>query len=273
VGVWEGIAVRAAVRLKPDIMQSRLDGDGAWAQYQSVQKKSLLGFAPLFIRGSLRELLIENSERVFDAYRNGDTPTPSVRENDWLRAKRNMSRVVQLDSGDRKSEAMLEYANGHLSRIRGAGKTDNRKSLEAIASFQHAASLQPKWPDPYLGMARTYIYNLGDTDRGTQALESAQQLGYTFRKKELAMIADAHKKRGLQDIENANLVKGKNQEKECLNKAKSEFDEALKTYLQIAPYGDSAAQVLSVQDSLGEVQKKLSELDQPNPLLPWNWFK
>lgn len=270
-GVWEGFVVRAAVRLKTDIAQNRLDGDVAWTRYQEIQKQSPLGFAPLFIRGSVRDSLTENSERVFDEYRNSDNP--SVRENDWLRAKRNLSRVVQLDSSDRKSEAMLEYANGHLSRIRGYNRSDRRKSLDAIASFQRAASLEPKWPDPYLGLARTYIYNLDDLNRGTQALERAQQLGLKFGRRELAMIADAHKKRALQDIENANLVKGTDQEKEYLKKAKSEYDEALKSYLQVAPWGESTAQILSVQDSLGEIKQRLDELEQPNPLLPWNWFK
>ncbi len=264
LGTWEGIAMHKAVQLKPDFLAARLDGDNAWAKYQDVRESSLLGFAPLTLRGPLRDLLIESCERVFDEYRNSDTPR--VREGDWLRCKRYMSRAVQLDFGDRKSEAMLDYANGHLLRI-------NRKSSDAIAAFQRAAALQPKWPDPYLGMARTYIYSMGDMDRGTQALERAQQLGYTFGKREFAMMADAQRRRGLQDLENADLVRGTEQEKESLKKAKADFNEALRMYLQIAPWGDSKAQILSIQDSLGEVEQRLAEIKEPNPLLPWNWFK
>ncbi len=264
VGTWEGFAMRSAARLKPDFVQNRLDGDDAWSKYQAIRNQSLLGFAPLIVRGSLLELLAASCERVFNEYRSSDNPR--VREGDWIKCRRYMSYAVQLDSGDRKLEAMLEYASGHISRI-------NRKSLDAIAAFQQAASLQPKWPDPYLGMARTYIYSLGDMDRGTQALERAQQLGYSFGKRELAMVADAHRQRGLQDLENAKLVQGTDQEKEFLKKAKSELDDALKTYLQIAPWGDSTTQIVSIQNSLGEVQQRLNELSKPNPLLPWNWFK
>jgi hypothetical protein len=173
---------------------------------------------------------------------------------------------VQLDSSDRKSIAMLECAKGHISRI-------NKKNLDAIAAFQRAATLQPKWPDPYLGMARTYIYNLADMDRGTQALKRAQELGHTFGKKEMAMLADAYGKRGLQDIENANLVRGTDQEKELLKKAKADLGEALNNYLQIAPWGDSTAQILSIQESVKEVEQRLTEFANGNPLLPWNWFK
>ncbi len=86
-------------------------------------------------------------------------------------------------------------------------------------------------------------------------------------------MAEANRRRGLQDLENANLVKGSDQEKEFLKKSKSELGDALKVYLQIAPWGDSTTQILSVQESLGEVEQRLSEISRPNPLLPWNWFK
>jgi eukaryotic-like serine/threonine-protein kinase len=266
MGTWEGMVAHSASQLKPAILQGRLDADAAWARYQEVRSRSFLGFATLSVRSPLRNLLIESSERVFRDYLNSDTPKASVREGDWIRCARYLSRAAQLDSSDRKSKAMLECANGHIFRI-------NRKNLDAIAAFQRAAALQPQWPDPYLGMARTYIYNLVDMDRGTQALERAQELGHTFGKKEMAMLAEAHGKRGLQDIENANLVRGTEQEKELLKKAKADLGEALKNYLQIAPWGDSTSQILSIQETAKEVEQRLTELEKGNPLLPWNWFK
>ncbi len=264
LGTWEGVVMRSAARLKPDFIQNSLEGDDAWSRYQAIRKQSLLGFAPLMLRDSLTELLVASCERVFNEYRSSDNPR--VREGDWVRCRRYMSHAVLLDSGDRKFEAFLEYANGHIFRI-------NRKSLDAIAAFQRAASLQPRWPDPYLGMARTYIYSLGDMDRGTQALESARQLGFNFGKRELAMMAEAHRQRALQDLENAKLVTGTDQETEFLKKAESDFDAALQTYLQITPWGDSTTQILGIQDLLGEVRQRLNAINKPNPLLPWNWFK
>jgi eukaryotic-like serine/threonine-protein kinase len=264
IGTWEGVVARTAAQLKPELLAGKLDPDEAWTKYQDVRMRSILGLAPLMLRGTVHDLLAESSQRVLNEYR--DTDAPRIREGDWLRCRRYLSRAVQLDSADRRSAAMLEYANGHISRI-------NRKNADAIAAFQHAAVLQPKWPDPYLGMARTYIYNLGDIDRGTQALERAQALGHSFGKREMAMMAESHRKRGLQNLENANLVRGTDQEKELLKRAKTDLDEALKNYLQIAPWGDSTTQIPSVQDSLAEVQTRLAELDKPNPLLPWNWLK
>ena len=183
-----------------------------------------------------------------------------------MQCRRYMTRAVQLDPSDRKSAAMLEYANGHILRI-------NRKNLDAIAAFQNAASLQPKWPDPYLGMARTYVYNLEDVDRGTQALDRAKELGYRFGRRELAMMAEAHKTRGVKALENADVVQGSDQEEEFLKKAKREFDDALKIYLEISPWGNSSSQVTAVQDLLAEAEQRLNEIRTPNPILPWNWFR
>ena len=263
-GTWEGIMDRAALKIRPDFVAVRFDGDTAWTKYQKISDRSPLGFASLILRGPLRNLLRENCERVFSEYRNTDNPR--VREGDWIRCKRNMTHAMQLDAGDRQSAAMLEYASGHILRI-------NRKSLDAIAAFQRAASLQPKWPDPYLGMARTYIYSLSDMDRGTQALERAQQLGHSFGRRELAMMAEAYRVRGLQSLDNANLMRGSDQEKEFLTKARDSFNEALKTYMQVTPWGNSTTQILSIQASLTEIDRRMQLLSQPNPLLPWNWFK
>jgi DNA-directed RNA polymerase subunit K/omega len=177
-----------------------------------------------------------------------------------------MSRALQLYPNNDKLVAMKEYANGHILRI-------NRKGMDAIKAFQHAAALQPKWLDPYLGLARTYINNLADIERGTQALKQAQEMGHSFGKREMAMMAEASRARGLQAFENAKLMKNTDREKDYLQKAKMELDDALKTYLQISPYGNSTKQIVSIQDVLTQVEKRIQEVNPPNPLLPWNWGK
>ncbi len=264
VSAWEGVADRAAFRLKSEVVQGRITPDNAWDRYEKVRRYSPLGFASIILRRPLQDLLRDSCERDFSRYRNSDDSR--IREGDWIRCKRYMSHAVQLASNDAQSRSMIEYADGHILRI-------NHKNFDAVAAFQRAASLQPKWPDPYLGLARTYIYNLGDMERGTQALDHARQLGISFGKRELAMMAEACRTRGLQELDNANLLRETDREKEFLKKAKTDFDEAMKIYLQISPWGDSTKQITGVQDLLKEVDQKLSYLDQSNSLLPWNWFK
>jgi serine/threonine protein kinase len=263
-GIWEGVADRAAFRFRSELAEGRLAPDSAWNRYEQIRRRSPLGLASIILRKPMRNLLSEYCERVYSEYRNSDASR--IREGDWIRCKRFMARAIQLDPNNSKYEAMLEYANGHIFRI-------NRKNFESIAAFQRAASKQSGWPDPYLGLARTYIYNLGDMERGTQALEKAGQLGISFGKRELAMKAEAYRIRGLQDLDNSNLVRDADKKRELLKKAKADFDEAMKIYLQISPWADSIKQIPQVQDSLKEVDQRLINLDRPNPLLPWNWFK
>jgi len=264
LGIWEMIEVRSAIRLRPDFVAEKLDGDKAWERYEQIRRASPLGSGTLVLREPLLNLLQESCDRACSEYRNNDTPR--VREGDWMRCKRSMSRAMQLDPANRKSAAMYEYADGHILRI-------NRKGMDAVAAFQRAASFQPGWPDPYLGLARTYIYYLSDMERGTQALDRAQQLGHSFGKREYAMLGEAHRNRGLQAWDNANKVRDTDQEKEFLKKARDDFNDALKAYMQIAPWGNSTTQILSVQDSLAKVEQRRKEVDPPNPLLPWNWIK
>ncbi len=264
LGIWEVRADRAAFRFRAELAEGRTAPDSSWNRYEKIRRSSPLGLASFIMRKPMQELLSEYCDRIYSEYRNSDASR--IREGDWIRCKRHMTRAVQLDPGNLRFNAMLEYADGHILRI-------NRKDYDAIAAFQRAASKQPGWPDPYLGLARTYIYNLGDMERGTQALERARQLGSGFGKRELGMMAEAFRTRALQALDNSNLVEDKNKKKELLNKAKSNFNEAMKIYLQIAPWGDSTKQIPLVQDSLKEVDEKLINLDQPNSLLPWNWFK
>lgn len=264
VTVWEGLAIRSASRVEAELIAGRLDGERAWEEYQNVESRSVLKVAPLLLHGSLKKVLCDRSERVMLEYRNSNSSR--VREGDWLRCQRDLIRAARLDPGDPKLAAMLEYANGHILRI-------NRKGMDAIAAFMHAAALQPKWADPYLGLARTYVYTLGDMERGTQALERARKLGHSFGKRELAMLAEAHRSTGMRARENARLVEGTDREKEFLKKAQNELNDALKTYFEISPWGDAEEKILGVQESLAEVENRMRALEQPNPMYPWNWFK
>jgi eukaryotic-like serine/threonine-protein kinase len=263
-GIWETVVYRSALSVEAEIANPQMDGDKAWRLYQQVRGRSLLGFAAVPLRDPLRKLLFDSCQRTMDDYRLADYP--KAREGDWIRCKKYMSYAGQLDPSDRKASAMYQVADGHILRI-------NRRYPEAVAAFQHASGDEPTWPDPYLGIARVYIYSLKDIERGIQALKRAQDLGHDFGRRESAMMADAYKSRGLQEWDSAVRLKDSDQEKDFLKKAKDDLNESLKTYSGIAPWGESETQIQSVQDALGQVESRLKQLDPLNRLLPWNWWK
>ena len=49
--------------------------------------------------------------------------------------------------------------------------------------------------------------------------------------------------------------------------------QALQTYSEIAPWGETMDQIRIAQDTLDQVEARLKTIDPPNPLFPWNWFK
>ena len=264
LGVWQGRVYREAVQLGRDFRSSQMDPDAAWAEYRLVRGRSILGLAALPLRKPMQNILRENAQKVIDDYRNSDQP--ATREGDWNRCKRYMTCAVEIDPADTRSAAMLAYADGQIQRI-------NNRGLSAISSFQRAITLEPKWADPYLGMARTYIYSLKDTERGTQALQRARDLGHNFGRRELAMTADAYRYSGMQAWQGAKQLRDTDQENELLKRAQEHLRQALESYSRIVPWGDSTAQILAVQEALKHVEERLRELNPPNPLFPWNWFK
>jgi hypothetical protein len=264
LGIWQGSVYRAALQAKPDFVSGQMDPDAAWRAYQELRGRSIWGIVVFPLRKPLETILLENSLKVIDDYRNSDQP--KTRLGDWVRCKRYLTHAVEINRADARSESMLDYADGHILRI-------NNKTLSAISAFQRSIQHDRNWPDPYLGMARTYIYYLKDTERGTQALQRARDLGHQFGKRELAMMADAYNYSGMQAWDGAKRLRGSDQEKEILKKSQENLRQAIETYSQIAPWGESTKQILLVQGALNSMEARLKELNPPNPVFPWNWFK
>ncbi len=61
-------------------------------------------------------------------------------------------------------------------------------------------TLLKKSPDPYIGLARLYSYNLGDCDRAKDALPKAVEYGHAETRREIATLADAYLRRAAQTV-------------------------------------------------------------------------
>ena len=122
--------------------------------------------------------------------------------------------------------AALRYCDGHLHRINGDEfKRDKkmdaarREFAAAITAFREAAELRDDWPDPFIGLARTFVSGLGDVDRGADALEQARRLGYTPGERDVAQLADGYADRGDTLRRTARDLRSVPQERDYLNRA------------------------------------------------------
>jgi len=172
---------RAASRAAEAVPSRELDSLGtAWREYQDLSSRSF-GPGTWRLKRLLRERTTSLTDRVMATYRDG---LQVVWEPQWKSARDSLSRAVASSPDRAELRAALRYCEGHLHRINGDARKADKDSdaartefAEAVTAFREAAELRPKWPDPFIGLSRTFVSGLGDVDRGADALKQAQKLG------------------------------------------------------------------------------------------------
>jgi len=233
-----------------------------WDRYRSLSSRSLLRIGVAGLRGPMRERLMAQAERVIADYRQD---APAVREAQWRQAASALTDVLHLDPSDRPALARLRYCEGHLQRIDGETRKRRRQPAAqplhtAAQKFEEAAQLDGRWPDPYLGLARTYIYGLDDLDRAIAALHEAENRGYRPGNRELVQLADGYRSRAERMRRDAQGVRGLDQEKDYLQKALEDYKQAFDLYRQAMGFGEVSAHMRQVQDRIDEVERRLDEI-------------
>ena len=198
-------------------------------------------------------------DRVIANYR---TPLPSVRETQWRSAREALARAVTVAPTTRL-KASLRYCEGHLYRIdgearkaRGKAVEAQRKFTDAVTAFREAAELRPNWPDPFLGLARTFIYGLEDVDRGADALTQAQRLGYTPGDRETTQLADGYRARADALTKTARTLAGLPQEQDNLTRAAEAYRQSLDLYAKVVSFADVARTMRLTQRALSQVEQR-----------------
>ena len=174
--------------------------DEIWSQYDALSHRSYLRMGVQGLERTLTNRVSTLSDQVIANYR---STVPTVRERQWQIAQRSLQQALILAPGNTTLRSSLRYCEGHLHRIAGeADKVRHRTATasqhftEAVSAFREAAELRRNWPDPFLGLARVFIYGLEDVDRASDALKQAEKLGYTMGDRETAQLADGYRARG-----------------------------------------------------------------------------
>ena len=171
------IAWRTAPQLAREVESERLtDMDAAWQRYDALQKTSFVPWVLSGPRNAIQDRLIATADSIINEY--GKSDAPSVTEKEWIQAHDVLAKALEIDPHDRTVRGKLYLTDGHLSRIRGTARGDSKLLNDARAKFEQAADLMPKSPDPYLGLARLYVYSLHDVDRAEDALKAADKRGH-----------------------------------------------------------------------------------------------
>jgi eukaryotic-like serine/threonine-protein kinase len=235
-----------------------------WKAHNQLARRSSLQFGTVGLERALIDRTLTLTDGIIGNYRMG---LANVREAQWTSARNALRRAVPVAQGDSRLLAALRYSEGHLHRIDGeAAKQRNedddaqRELGEAVALFREAAELRRDWPDPFLGLARVFIYGLDDVDRGASALEQAQQRGYSLTERETSLLADGYRARGTSFARIARKLEGMPQESDYLTKAVEAYQRALELYVQSNTMPKITENIRGTQRQHDETQQRLDEL-------------
>jgi hypothetical protein len=251
----------------------------AWDSRDALVRKSWLGGTAAV--SELERALVQQTsvlaDRVIENYR---LPRPTVREAQWATTRTHLARAVAAEPSNRRLRAALRYCDGHLHRINGEARKRRGETAaaqhaftEAVAAFREAAENRSDWADPFLGLARTFIYGLEDLDRGADALKRAQDLGYTIGDRETVQLADGYRARGETLARTAATLRGMTQEEDYLTRAADAYREALALYGKVVDYANTAANLRRTDRLLKQVEERLLviKLDRGEGLVARLW--
>jgi serine/threonine-protein kinase len=222
--------------------------DTAWDRYQELANRANLGLSLMSAQHSLRSRLLADATRVINQYRDADAPATT--EGDWLRARTNAARALELWPDDRTVRGTLRIIDGHLNRIRGGVRKDAKLLQQSRENFEEAAQLMPKSPDPWLGLARLYVYSLRDVDAAENALKKAEHNGHDIGKRETAQLADGYRDRGERTLREAQNAVSKTEEDRYIELAQKDLQRARELYESIIPFGGAATNLHRTYDTL-----------------------
>ena len=253
-----------------------------WDQYDALSRRSYLRFGVHELERTLTSRVRALADQVIANYR---SPVPTVRERQWQIAQRSLQHALVLAPESTSLKASLRYCEGHLHRIAGEADklrhrtaTANQHFTDAVSAFRESAELRRDWPDPFLGLARVFIYGLEDVDRASDALKQAEKLGYPMGDRETAQLADGYRTRGDSLWQTARQLADMPQESEYLQRAIDAYRQAQTLYERIPGFPGVAVNLRRTQRSLSqlnersterELERQLVDPDEATPGVPW----
>ncbi|MDX2151730.1 MAG: serine/threonine-protein kinase [Bryobacteraceae bacterium] len=248
-------------QLAQDLEAERVQlNDDVWQRYRTLAGKAWMGMTLWPAQGALRDRLLASADRVILEYRGSDTPT--VTQAEWQSARLAASRALELMPGDDNIRGRLRLIDGHLMRIRGSARREANTLAAARDQFEEAARLMSRSPDPYLGLARLYVYSMPDVDRAKEAIKQAERRGFKAGKRESAQLADGYRDRGDRMMKEAQRSVRIEEEERYLTLARDDYERARDLYNEIVPFGDAASELRTVADKLDAIELRRDRLKE-----------
>jgi hypothetical protein len=210
---------------------SAIDAD--WQLYSRMERdyRWLGGFSPTgSLRLGLRRRLVACGDQLIAGYRTAAAAT--LEQFDWRKAQTCMARALELDGASSEIRGKLRLAEGYLSLV-------ENPAAPAVAhrALTEAATLLRSAPDPHLGLARVYIYGLGNLGLAIAEFHTAERLGYRLGPREWAQQGDGYLVRAEQALAQFQKARTPAQQSRWLDQLRRDLDRARDLYEPITGFG------------------------------------
>ena len=240
----------------------RGEADAVWKRYRQLRARSLLRVGSFGLGRDVRDWFVASADELIADYR---SDTPVIRENGWRSAISLLGRAASIAPRDRAVKARLLYCRGQLARIDAQAAKDRRPAdatrrfNEATHDFEEAARLGPRWIDPQLGLARTYVYGLEDPERARGALDRAEEDGYELGSRDMALLGDGYRLRAEKTWARIANLRDLPDEERYLKAVREDCEQALDQYKNIPAFGEVSHNIRRVRDLLDRVERREDE--------------
>jgi eukaryotic-like serine/threonine-protein kinase len=230
--------------------------DAAWQQYAKLARRSHVPLILWSAEDALSGRLMSDADHTIVKYQ--ESNGPPVLESEWVHARNEVAHALELEPNDKTIHGKLRLIDGHLARIRGTARHDDRLLDESRQDFEDAAGYMKKSPDPWLGLARLYIYSLHDMDRAEAAFKEAGRRGHDIGKRETAQLADGYRYQGERTMALGDHATTSADAERYYDLADKDLAHARQLYVSILPWGGAAASLKKVADSQSRIEARRS---------------
>jgi hypothetical protein len=221
-----------------------------WNLYKRLQRESGY-FSPISaIREPFHASLVAAADDVIERYTN--SANPSLTDFDWKKAQVCLTHALEIEKYDNSAKGKLALCDGYISL-----SADPPTAAAAKASFEEAMSYIPRSPDPHLGLARIYVYNVRNMGSAVAEFHQAERLGFKLGPREIEQQADGYLARAQFELRQAERVSKTSavQEAHYLSLARRDFERARNLYEPIEGYSNVGLNLQSLYKDRSRQEK------------------